>query len=250
MLSVVTPIVTNLLLWTWLLAAVLLWRLTRGRRRARTWGMCLLAASWIVACRPVAELFVLPLERRYDRPTVERLTEQNVRQVVVLTGGGYPTADDLLGSAFPTASAQRFLGGLELCARLDPDCRLIFSGSAGRGRRAITTAETMRALSRLLDPGRPAVAEVRSGSTAEHPENVRRLLAGGPFVLVTSASHMPRAMASFRRAGLEPIAYPVAPMVHGRYGWNSFLPSLDSLGTLQAGWREYLGMVFYTLRGW
>ena len=108
----------------------------------------------------------------------------------------------------------------------------------------------MRALSRLLDPRRPAVAEVRSGSTAEHPENVRPLLADGPFVLVTSATHMPRAMASFRRAGLEPIAYPVGPLVHGRYGWNSWLPSLESLGTLQAAWREVLGMAYYTLRGW
>ncbi len=250
MLSYVTPIASNLLLWIWLLVALFLWRVTRNRRRARRWSVFLLAALWLVACRPFAELFVLPLESRYHRPSIERLAERGVRQVVVLTGGGYPAGDELLSSAFPTASGQRFLGGLELCARLDPDCRLIFSGSAGRGHRAITTAETMRALSRLLDPRRPSVAEVLSGSTAEHPENVRPLLAEGPFALVTSASHMPRAMRSFRRAGLEPIAYPVAPLIHGHFTWNSWIPSLDSLGAIQVAWREYLGMAFYALRGW
>ena len=118
MLTYVTPIATNLLLWLWLLAAFLLWRLTRGRRRARSWGAALLAALWLLACRPVAELFVRPLESRYQRPPIERLAERQVRQVVVLTGGGYPPIDEVLGSALTTASGHRFLGGLELCARL------------------------------------------------------------------------------------------------------------------------------------
>ncbi len=72
MLTYVTPIATNLLLWIWLLAAFLLWRLTRGRRRARGWSAALLAALWLIACRPVAELFVLPLESRYHRPPIEQ----------------------------------------------------------------------------------------------------------------------------------------------------------------------------------
>ncbi len=250
MLSYVVPLVSNLLLWSWLAALLSLWLATRRCARARCWGTALLVGLWLLASRPVTELFVLPLEACYDRPPVEGLAARDLRQVVVLTGGGYPADDELLSSAFPSASSQRFLAGLELCVRLGPDCRMIFSGSAGRGRREITSADTMRQLALLLEPRRQAVAEALSGSTAEHPQNVRGLLLDDRFALVTSAYHMPRAMRSFRRAGLEPVAYPVEPLAHGAYGWTSWLPSVDNLRTLQIVWREYLALALYSLRGW
>ncbi len=81
------------------------------------------------------------------------LQKQGVKQVVVLTGGGYSIQGEMLSSSFPHASMHRFLGGLEVCSRLGQDCVIIFSGSAGRQRGDLTVALTMQELSRLIAPG-------------------------------------------------------------------------------------------------
>src|SRR3546814_14992278 len=54
--------------------------------------------------------------------------------------------------------------------------------------------------------------EAQSRNTAENARLTAALVGQGdgrPWLLVTSAWHMPRAVASFRAAGLEVLAYPV-----------------------------------------
>lgn len=251
MLTVLVPILGNVLLWLWVAAAVALWLLTRGDRRRRAAALVLLIAAWLLACRPVAGWLLRPFEGRYARPPATSLAAQGVRQVVVLTGGGFPAAADLASSAMTDASAQRFLAGLELCARLGRGCRLILSGSAGRGSNDLATADSMAELARRVAPDLEVRSEGRSESTAEHPRNVLPLLEdAAPFALVTSAYHMPRAMRTFERAGLEPIAFPVDLVPTADRRWTSWLPTTEGLKLLQAAWRESLAWALYSLRGW
>jgi uncharacterized SAM-binding protein YcdF (DUF218 family) len=242
------PLVGNLLLWLWLAAAVAAWLLTAGSPRRRLVALALLAAGWLLSTRPVAELALRRLECRYAQPSVAALRAAGVRQVLVLTGGGYPQQGELLASDFPQATTFRYLAGVELCSRLGPDCRLVFSGSAGRGARDLATAVSMQELTRLLQPQREVAAEADSDTTAEHPGNVRPLLGGEPFALVTSAYHLPRAMTLFHRAGLDPVPYPVDFLAQGRYRWNDWLPSAESLWKLDVAFTETLARAYYLLR--
>jgi uncharacterized SAM-binding protein YcdF (DUF218 family) len=249
--SALTSLGSSLFLWLWLAIALFTWWATRKSRTSRVWTFIFLLFLWFLGTRPVADAVLSPLENCFTAPDITSLENQNLRQVVVLTGGGYPTRGELLASAFPHASVYRFIGGLELSSRLGSNCRLIFSGSAGRRNREITTAITMQELALLVAPGLEVSAEARSGSTAEHPENVKLLLDDRPFVLLTSAIHMPRAMRTFKRAGLDPIAYPVDFLaVEGDYGLMSFIPSVENLWKLNVALREYMALAFYTLAGW
>lgn len=206
---------------------------------------------WLVGTRPVAEIVLQPLESQYKQADIRDLAGKGIHQVVVLTGGGYPLHGEILSSTFPHGSAYRFLGGIELCTRLGPDCRIIFSGSAGRQRRDLLTAETMKDLSLLITPGREVLAETQSASTAEHPANVRAMVKNEPFLLVTSAVHMPRSMRTFQKAGLKPIPYPVDFLaLGGEYGWSSWLPSFENMWKLNVALREYMALLFYTVKGW
>ncbi len=209
-------------------------------------GLVLLVAVWLLGTRPVAENLLWPLERQYQVPGIASLQKSGVRQVVVLTGGGFAGRDEMLHSAFPHASVYRFLGGVELASQLGPECRVIFSGSAGRGR-GLATASTMEDLSRLISPGRPTAAEIKSDSTAEHPGNVKALLRDEPFALVTSALHMPRSMRNFHRSGMNPIPYPVDFLVQGNYGSMDWIPSMENWWKLNAGLREYVATLFYLM---
>ena len=168
----------------------------------------------------------------------------------MLTGGGYEKRPEQLVSVFPQGSLTRFSAAMELAARLGPDCRIIFSGSAGRSDRARAVAQTMQELAQLISPGREVVSESQSGSTAEHANNVRPLLKSGTFALVTSAYHMPRSVHSFRRAALDPIPYPVDTLVHGNYRWKDVFPSSDALRTSSIVLREFLAHGLYRLKGW
>lgn len=250
MLAYITPLVGNLLLWLWLGVVIFAWRRTSGHRGRRAWVVLLAALIWLLSSRPVVEWLARPLEGAYPPPSMEVLERQGVRQVVVLTGGGYSVDGEPWAAALPDASSHRFLGGIEACRMLAADGRLIFSGSAGRGRREVATADAMASLARRLSPELTVLSESRSGSTAEHPQNVAPLLEPEPFLLVTSAYHLRRAMDSFRRAGYDPIAFPVDPLIHGGYNWTSWLPSFDNLAVLQLLWREYLALVLYRVRGW
>jgi len=249
--STLTSLGSNLFLWLWLATALFIWWTTRKSRTSLRWSFIFLLFLWLLGTRPVVEKILEPLESQYSQPPISELSKEGARQIVVLTGGGYATRGEMLSSAFPHASVYRFLGGIELCTRLGPDCRVIFSGSAGRQRRGLATAETMKDLSLLLTPEREVLAEAQSGSTAEHPANVRPMLQDKPFLLVTSAVHMPRTMRTFQKAGLKPIAYPVDFLaLGGEYSWSSWLPSFENMWKLNVALREYMALLFYTAKGW
>ncbi len=80
-------------------------------------------------------------------------------------------------------------------------------------------------------------------------------------LLVTSAMHMPRSVALFKKQGLEVIPAP-ADYTVTQEGWNnlfsdspetniiSFFPNASSLSLTTNVLKEYIGMLIYRLRGW
>jgi uncharacterized SAM-binding protein YcdF (DUF218 family) len=84
----------------------------------------------------------------------------------------------------------------------------------------------------------------RPRDTRTESDEVRRLLGSTPFLLVTSAYHMPRAMLLMRRAGTEPIAAPTGQRAFGaiRISWRSFLPGAGGLGDTERALHEYAGL--------
>jgi uncharacterized SAM-binding protein YcdF (DUF218 family) len=69
-----------------------------------------------------------------------------------------------------------------------------------------------------------------------------------PFLLVTSAYHMPRAMMLFRKEGLRPIA---APGDFNDRGEDSIwaLGTANQLEKTEKAWHEYIGLAWTYLRG-
>ncbi len=57
------------------------------------------------------------------------------------------------------------------------------------------------------DP-RDIEVESRSKDTADQARVIKSFVGNYPFILVTSASHMPRSMALFKKAGLKPMPAP------------------------------------------
>ena len=246
-MSVVIELLPNIFLWIALATVLLIWWSRRRGRTVSGWELVGLALLCLLFTRPVGEALIWPLESRYEQPTLAELQIREIQTVVVLNGSAVVPRPDSLTTSLEPPTSLRFLGGLELCARLGPDCRVVFSGAAGAGRAGLPAFENLVRLAELVAPDQQVISESISGNTAQHPEQVRPLVGNDPFALVTSAHQMPRAMRSFRRHGMEPVPYPVDSKVLGGYGWMDWLPSIDAAATLQAAFREYLALVFYTV---
>ena len=117
-------------------------------------------------------------------------------------------------------------------------------------------AEVMRQL--LIEWGIPYAAIQVEGDSINTRENAlfsRRLLVEHGIwriILVTSAIHMPRAAAAFRKVGFEVVPAPA----DFQTGWGEtkaifrWLPSSDALDGSSGAMREWLGVWAYRLRGW
>ena len=71
------------------------------------------------------------------------------------------------------------------------------------------------------------------------------------FLLVTSASHMPRSMALFEKRGMQPIAAPADHQVLKTHGFapDMLFPGADGIHAAERAVWEYLGLVWAKIRG-
>ncbi len=99
------------------------------------------------------------------------------------------------------------------------------------------------------------LVEPRSRTTRENAEETERILrprGARSVLLVTSAIHMPRAMAAFRATGLTVTPSPTDYLVGdpGPEAYLEWIPSPDSMKRFQAAYWERVGLLYYRLRGW
>ena len=146
-------------------------------------------------------------------------------QYIVVLGSGYEPRDGIpVTAALDEAGLVRIVEGIRLMRRLGAT-RLVVSGGAppGQGRSAIGYAQLARELGVsdsslvILDTPRDTAAEARV---------VVELLGQSPFVLVTSAFHMPRAMRLMQRVGAHPIPAPTGQLAdNAAIRWGDLLPN-------------------------
>jgi uncharacterized SAM-binding protein YcdF (DUF218 family) len=109
---------------------------------------------------------------------------------------------------------------------------------------------------RLVRLGVPAdriLIESRSENTREHTLHLRPILQAHGiqrFVLVTSAEHMWRASSVFRKAGFEFASSATSTASELPRSESTLRPSGQALQYSTAAAHEYLGLLYYWLRGW
>lgn len=240
---------------TWLIAAlvVVVLALWRGRLvLARRLGTALLVALLALAVLPLGDLALRPLEGRY--PPAPAIAGQ-VDGIVVLGGAESVALTRLWGPVQLNDAAERMTETLML-ARIYPQARVVFTGGSGALRNAFETQPARgRPVIRLFtDLGlerERLTLETASRNTAENARLTRRLIEPGDtetWVLVTSAFHMPRAVASFRAEGWNGTLVPWPVDYRGgllRLDWNLS----GQMVKLQIALREYAGILGYRLSG-
>ena len=80
---------------------------------------------------------------------------------------------------------------------------------------------------------------------------IKAVVGDHPFVLVTSATHLPRSMALFRKMGMAPIPAPAGPTCKASHPLSpdDFFPSSNALDNTSQAMHEYVGMLWAKMRG-
>jgi len=225
----------NLLLLT---TAALGWK----RSLASRW-LCLAALffSAIFSSSAAARALVWALENRYPDHGIESLPRA---QAIVVLGGAYHAPGDSIN---PT---DRLLYALQLY-RVGRAPLVICTG--GGLPNEANEAELMgRLLQKWGVPPAAILTEGRSLSTWENAlfsSPVLKARGIRQILLVTSALHMPRAAAVFRKVGFEVIPAPTDFQKRGAPGGRLF-PNAYDLEWSDQALREWVGLLVYRLRGW
>ena len=246
LLKLAAVVLQKPLLLALIVAGVGIVLLRGGRRRGGRWMLIAGAAlAYLASTTLIGNALLAPLEHQY--PPFEPTQEIALRDIVVLGSGYAPGGHIPTTGALDAAGLARIVEGVRL-ALARPGSRLLVSGGAVTGVAPIAWGYAQ--LATELGIGRSTLTVMdQARNTNQESHEIYALLGRTPFILVTSASHMPRAMQLMRRAGAQPVAAPTAQMVHAdqAYRLPGLVPGSGGLHQTEAALHEYLGLAAASL---
>jgi len=233
-----------------LLGVLLFWR--RRRALATTVTAIAVLGLYLLSTPAVSDALRGALEHRFATDRLDRIPRADA--IVVLGGGILPAAPPRRNADL-TSEADRIRFGAALY-RAGKAPLVITTGKRPFASVGPTAAQA--AADFLVEMGVPKRDIVAAGDSADTHEDaiaVQGVLARREIdqvLLVTSALHMPRAYAVFRKAGIDAIPIPTDFEVldvtrDDLYRW---LPDARAFFGSSRAWHEYLGLLYYRMKGW
>ncbi len=240
-------------LWV-LMILVLLWSLRRRYWRAAGGLFLAVAGLYVVGGTPLSTHLLASLERPYAEIQLARLPEADA--VVLLGGMLSPSSRDVFGFHFD-GGVDRAVTALE-AVRQHKGRALVVGGGMNPRVPNLGEGEFLR---RWMAHWKLSPVPVETlgacRDTRDEAERTRQLAAARGWrriILVTSASHMRRAEATFRRTGLEVVCLPCdfegLAGLETRRNWLGLAPHLNGFIHLERYLYERVGWWVYRWRGW
>lgn len=242
--AIILPLPISLIL----LLIGLIFLIAHFRKVAITLILLGLICLFVFSLPFIPEYLLSQLESQYQ-PLI--IAPGDVHRIVVLGGGvrahnHYPPNTQL-----NSASLSRLIEGIRLYRQLQTqknETELILSG--GRVFNAPSEAGRMQNVAVMLGVLKQDV-HIEEGSKNTYQEAIylQPKLKKEPFILVTSAVHMPRAMQIFTQLGMHPIPAPTQYISKNYHPiFRYFIPKALNLAYADIAIHEYLGMFYNQLK--
>lgn len=230
-------------------------------KACKIWLTVALLILWLSSTSGFSSLLARSLEWQYDHPQ-----EIPSSEAIVLLGGGTEPASPPRPTAEVNGAGDRVLYAARLYQEGKAPLILLSGGEITWLNEGSTTpAEDMASILDFLRvPAEAMLLETESQNTYENALYAKELLEERGIqriLLITSAMHMPRAVAVFEKQGFEvvpvPVDYTVTKDETFVDGEGSFaarlldvIPQAGSLSLSTNAIKEYIGMLVYKLQGW
>jgi uncharacterized SAM-binding protein YcdF (DUF218 family) len=230
-----------------LMLGVLLRATSRDSRLAGVFIKFSISALLVISLIPLHHWMYLPLENRFPTPALPA----KVDGIIVLGGAINPQITHGRDQLSFNKHTERLTEGVRL-ARLYPKAKIVYTGGKWRPEDAVSEADAACRffVEQGLNPAR-IITEGQAHNTFQNVLLSQTLVVPTPkevWVLVTSASHIPRAVGIFRQAGWQVIPYPVdyqtqnsGPVWRFNVGFN--------IRMFDGAARSWLALAGYYLRG-
>ncbi len=238
-----------------ILMAVGLYLSRRGRQSKCGRWLIISAFAWLLVASNgfFSKMLIYPLEYRY--PAIPELssttavpTDLTGCTAIVVLGSGHADSEDLPSSSkLSDAALGRIVEGVRI-SRFLPQATLITSGgpieTIPHGLVLSQSAQSMG-----IEAKRIHTLEA-ARDTHDEAQAVKQLGTHKKIALVTSASHMPRALALFRKEGLEVVPCPADFKGKGfPHSITDLTCNSYNLNHTTAALHEYIGYLWAMLRG-
>lgn len=202
---------------------------------------------YLLSTDPVSNALMMPLEKSFP-PLKNRAPKASA--VVVLGGGTRDLAWIGLKPEPAEASLVRLVTGIKLHEKLRIPL-LLTGGSGDPLRPELSDAKAMAGAAAGLGMTRgDIVIEHKSRNTIESAKAVRKIIKGNRIILVTSASHMRRAAAMFRKQGFDVVPAPCGyKSEKKRFSLFSLIPNANDLAVSASALHERISFSWYKGRG-
>ncbi|WP_108651005.1 envelope biogenesis factor ElyC [Dongshaea marina] len=176
-------------------------------RRKKTLGaLCIILAFVelaLLGTQPVSNLLLRPLEQQYPA----FVQQANPLSYILVLGAGHVSDPNIPAlSRSSDASRARVMEAVQIW-RNNPQAKIILSGAAFSD--PVSEAKINANMAHSLGvPRSQLILFENNKDTAEEALHIAPMIQGQPTALVTSASHMPRAIQMFHHAGVKPIPAP------------------------------------------
>ena len=213
----------------------------KKQKKAKVFLVLGFVTMFLFSYPPFANFLVSNLESQYPKYDYK----QNVKYIHVLGNGHNTDTEQPLSSNITNAGLKRDIEGILIHLKTK-NSKLIFTGF--KGSTNISNAQINASLAIFLGVSPDdIIINGKPKDTKEEAMFAKSLVGSEPFVLVTSATHMPRAMMTFKSLGLNPIPAPTA--FYKKENHNLLrAPNIGSFGVSQIAVHEYLGILWNKIR--
>ena len=245
--KIITPFFYPLTLSVlFLVAGLVLLLFTKRQKSAK----CLVLAGTVIlvffSYDPGSNLILRPLES--PPPSLPAASGAPAPWVVVL-GHGLSVDERMPWTGQLSSNTMVNLAEGIILYRQRPGSKLLLSG--GKGFEKESEADMMSRVAFALGvPAADIVREDQSRDTEAQVRFIRERVGEKAFVLVTSASHMPRAVLLFKNLGMTPLPAPTAhlALADGPLSPGKFFPKPSALRKAELAVHEYLGILWIRVK--
>lgn len=230
-----------------LFISLLLLFFSRRQRLAKSLTLISFIALFSFSFLPNAHYLSKHLEKKYP-PLLK--AEQSLDYILVLGSSGINDKTLPITGQLSATALSRFSEALRLYYA-NPNAQIVVSGSHFGDTQ--THAQLLETLATSLGiPKNKIIRLDHTLDTNQEAKQMSNIIKGKRSALVTSATHMPRAMSLFKQYNQEPIPAPAMYLAKE----NSrllpayyYIPSAYQLYKSEVALHEYLGLLYHSLKG-
>lgn len=213
------------------------------KRRSVAKVIGILAFSWQILCSLslVTDPLIENLESRH--PVYNPSPADSARYYILILGGGHAEDPKLPANAqLHVTALARLIEGIRI-HRLLPNSKLVLSGYSPDNRTSQAAIQYQAALSLGVDPLNMSIQDKPKNTYEEAQEFAKRYGKDNKLIVVSSATHIPRAIRMFELQSIDAIPAPTNHLVRdGNIEDKPWWPKVKNMDNLHAVIKEYIAL--------